>query len=60
MTKSKTRLVADFISKVEADPDTGEVKHQEVAAMYNQTEIDEMFDDVITEMETLSTAEQAV
>lgn len=64
MAKSKTRLVADFMGKVQADATTGEAKHQEVEAvttaitgtLYNSSEIDTMFDDVITEMEQLATS----
>ena len=69
MAKSKTRLVADFMGKVEADPVTGEATQADVKAvtetvndtltgsMYNQTEIDSMFDDVITEIEALAAPE---
>lgn len=67
MAKSKTRLVADFMGKVQADPITGEAQHTEVlavestvnstitGALYNTTQIDAMFDDVITQIENLST-----
>jgi hypothetical protein len=67
MAKSKTRLVADFMSKVQQDTTTGEAKHTDLDAvattvnetitgsMYNSTEIDGMFDEIITEIETIAT-----
>lgn len=64
MAKSKTRLVADFMSKVKADPTTGEAIQEDVVAaaetgastdiIYTKEEIDSMFDDVITEIENLT------
>ncbi len=67
MAKSKTRLIADFMSKVHADPTTGEAVQADVQAvtttvnetitgsLYTAAEVDAMFDDVITEIENLST-----
>lgn len=67
MAKSKTRLVADFMSKVQQNTTTGTVEHADVSAvtttvnetitgsLYNATEIDGMFDQIITEIETIAT-----
>lgn len=68
MAKSKTRLVADFMGKVQADPVTGEAVQTDVQAVstvveqslgeggtvYTAAEVDAMFDDVITEIENLT------
>lgn len=63
MAKSKNRLVADFMGKVQADPTTGEAIQADVQAVasnitgttYNQDEVNAMFDDVIAEIENLAT-----
>lgn len=62
MSKSKTRLVADFLGKVQANAATGEAEQADLVAvqtsitgdLYNAVEIDAMFDDVITELENLA------
>lgn len=64
MPKSKTRLVADFLGKVQANTTTGEAEQSDLVAvqasitgdLYNAVEIDAMFDDVISELETIVTA----
>jgi hypothetical protein len=67
MPKSKTRLVAEFMRKVEEDTVTGEAVNTDVKAvettvtntitgsLYNSDEIDSMFDDVISEIENIAT-----
>lgn len=65
MPKSKARLTADFMRNVQQDENTGEVTHtalKEVqdtisAGVYSSGDVDAMFDEIITEIETIATGE---
>lgn len=72
MSKSRSRLAADWMGKLTVNEDTQEVEHEVINSVkagaeataavvangvYSSAEIDTMFDEVIAEVETIAVQE---
>jgi hypothetical protein len=61
MAKSKTRLIAEYMRNIQEtengvikNADVQSIKDSTLSNVYSSTEVDAMFDDVITELEALT------